>query len=339
VEAAGTPRADGFRMPAEWERHEACLMSWPTRRSLWGNDLDRAYDEYAGVARAVAAFEPVVMVCNPGDEQMVRDRCGRAVDPVPFPIDDSWMRDNGPIFVVNETDHVAMVHFGFNGWGKKYEPYDQDAALPALLAHHFGVPRYEAPMVLEGGSFFVDGEGTLITTEQCLLNANRNPQLTRDEIEGNLREYLGVSEIVWLGMGEVADRDTDGHIDGIAQYVAPGRVILRVPADPQDPDHDGAEENVRRLKAARDARGREFDVAVFEPGPPGPVPYVNFYLPNGGLVIPVAQRPEDEAALEQIRSAFLDREVVPVPGKCLSVVGGGGPHCITQQVPRGAGVV
>jgi agmatine deiminase len=338
VDAHRTPRADGFRMPAEWEPHEACLMSWPSRTSLWKDDLDRAQTEYAEVARAVAAFEPVIMVCNDGDEQVVRDRCGDGIDPVAFPLDDSWIRDNGPIFVVNETGDVAMVHFGFNGWGKKYEPYDNDAALPARLAAHFGIPRYEAPMILEGGSFFVDGEGSLITTEQCLLNPNRNPHLSRDEIERTLREYLGVTEIIWLGMGEVADRDTDGHIDGIAQYFAPGKVILRVPADPNDPDHGSAEENLRRVRTARDATGREFDVVVFEPGPPGRVPYVNFYLPNGAVVVPVAKSSEDEAALDQIRAVFPDREVVAVPGECLSVVGGGGPHCITQQVPSGAGI-
>jgi agmatine deiminase len=333
------PKTDGFRMPAEWEPHEACLMSWPARRSLWGDHFERALEEYAFVARAVAVFEPVVMVCRPGDEKVVRDRCGQGVEPIPCPIDDSWMRDNGPIFVVNEAGDVAMVHFGFNGWGKKYEPYDKDAVLPARLASHFGIPRYEAPMILEGGSFFVDGEGTLITTEQCLLNPNRNPQMNQEEIEQTLRDYLGVTEIVWLGMGEEADRDTDGHIDGIAQYIAPGKVILRVPADPTDPDHESAEENLSRLRVARDAKGREFDVIVFEPGPPGPVPYVNFYLPNGGLVVPVAKSPDDEAALDQIRTAFPDREVVAVPGECLSVVGGGGPHCITQQVPAGSGIV
>jgi agmatine deiminase len=338
VDEERTPRDDGFRMPAEWEPHEACLMSWPYRESLWGSHLEQAKTDYAEVARAVSIFEPVVMVCNPGDEGEVANLCGSGVSPLPIPIDDSWMRDNGPIFVVDARGHAAMVHFRFNSWGGKYLPFDRDAAVPERLASHFGISRYEAPMVLEGGSFFVDGEGTLITTEQCLLNPNRNPQMSRGDIEECLRGYLGVSEVVWLGMGEVGDRDTDGHIDGIAQYVAPGRVILRVPSDPQDPDHESGRENLRRLHAARDASGRMFDVTVFEPGPPGHVPYLNFYLPNAGLVVPVAHGPQDDEALEQIRAAFIGREVVPVSGECLSVVGGGGPHCITQQVPVGVGI-
>ena len=325
-------------MPAEWEPHEACLMEWPTRGSLWKKYFDRAKSDYAEVARAIAAFEPLVMVCDPGNEAEVRNLCGSGVEPLAVPIDDSWMRDNGPIFVVDGPGEVALVHFRFNGWGDKFLPYDLDAAVPERLASHFGIRRYVAPMVLEGGSFFVDGEGTLITTEQCLLNPNRNPQMSREEIEECLREYLGVVKVVWLGYGEIEDRDTDGHIDGVAQYVAPGRIILSVPSDPADPDHEGHQDNLRRLRAARDAGGREFDVVVFEPGPRGIISYLNLYLPNGGAVVPVGHVPQDEAALEQIRAAFPDREVVPVPGECLSVPGGGGPHCITQQVPAGAGV-
>jgi agmatine deiminase len=335
-ELGSTPREDGFRMPAEWEQHEACLMEWPTvtRADLWADRFEEAQRDYASVANAVASFEPVIMVCDPGQQDDVRRYCGDGVEILPIPIDDSWMRDNGPIFVRDDSGGVALVHFRFNSWGEKYLPYDRDAQVPAHIATHLGMRRYEAPFVLEGGSFLVDGEGTLITTEQCLLHPNRNSTMSREQIEQGLRDYLGVERIVWLGRGHSTDRDTDGHIDGIAQYLAPAKVLLLAPEDPSDPDHDSGRDNLHRLRNARDARGREFEVVRFETSPPGRVPYLNFYLPNGGVVTPVADRLEDVQAIEQVAKLFPDREVVPVPGDCLTY-GGGGPHCITQQLPAG----
>jgi agmatine deiminase len=334
-----TPRDDGFSMPAEWEPHAACLMEWPTatRGDLWADRFDEAKRDYAAVANAIAAFEPVIMVCDPEQADEARSQCGQGVDILPMPIDDSWMRDNGPIFVRDGSGDVALVHFGFNAWGEKFHPYDKDADVPRRLADHLGVRRYAAPFVLEGGSFFVDGDGTLITTEQCLLNPNRNPTMSREQIEQGLRDYLGVETIVWLGLGHSTDRDTDGHIDGIAQYVAPATVVLLAPTDPNDPDHGRGRDNLDRLRRARDAKGRPFDVIPFETRSPGVVPYLNLYLANGGVIAPVAERPEDEEALTQIKALFPDREVVPVPGNCLTY-GGGGPHCITQQIPTGRSV-
>jgi agmatine deiminase len=338
-EPSRTPRGDGFTMPAEWEPHEACLMEWPTvtRGDLWGQRFEEAKRDYAAVANAVAAFEPVVMVCDPDQQAEARRACDEGVEILPLPIDDSWMRDNGPIFVRDDTGRVALVHFGFNAWGGKFHPYDRDAEVPRHLASHLGMRRYEAPFVLEGGSFFVDGQGTLLTTEQCLLNPNRNPTLSRERIEEGLRDFLGVEVIMWLGRGHSTDRDTDGHVDGIAQYVEPGKVVLLAPEDPSDPDHDSGRDNLERLRRARDARGRGFEVVPFQTTPPGVVPYLNVYLPNGGVIVPVAERQEDEQALEQLAKVFPDREVVPVPGDCLCY-GGGGPHCITQQVPAGVPV-
>jgi agmatine deiminase len=286
------------------------------------------------VATAIATFEPVVMVCDPEQVAEVRRFCGDGVEALPVPIDDSWMRDNGPIFVTDPDGRVALVQFRFNSWGDKYLPYDKDEQVPRHIAAHLGMRRYEAPFVLEGGSFFVDGEGTLITTEQCLLNPNRNPTMSREQIERGLRDYLGVEAIVWLGLGHSTDRDTDGHIDGIAPYLAPATVALLLPEDPADPDHERGQDNLGRLQSARDARGRGFEVIPFRTSPPGVVPYLNFYLANGGAVVPVAGRPEDEQALEQIAKMLPDREVVPVPGNCLNE-GGGVPHCITQQRPAG----
>jgi agmatine deiminase len=339
---APTPRADGFSMPAEFDEHQATWMSWPTHRSLWNGLLDAARDEWAATARAVSAFEPVVMVCNAGEAADARRRCGDGVEPLELPIDDSWLRDNGPIFVRNDRGELALVHFGFNSWGEKYLPYDADARLPELLASHFGVRRYAAPFVLEGGSYFVDGEGTLLTTEQCLLHPNRNPSLSREEIEEGLRSFLGVDTVIWLPHGLVEDRDTDGHIDGLAQLVGPGIVMLAVAGGDDDPNAPRFAEDRNTLVSARDAKGRSFDVvdgpvnawATVEGVGPVVIPYMNHYLANGAVIVPIAGGPEDEPALELLAKAYPDREIVGVPGAIISH-GGGGPHCITQQVPAG----
>ena len=340
---SSTPRDDGFAMPAEFSPHQATWMSWPAREDLWSGRLDEAKDEWAATARAVGAFEPVAMVCDPGQAEDVRNRCGSGVEPLEVPIDDSWLRDNGPILVTNASGEVALVHFGFNSWGGKYLPFDRDAALPQALAMHFGVRRYVAPFVLEGGSFFVDGEGTVLTTEQCLLNPNRNPSMSREEIEEGLCSFLGVETVIWLPHGLVEDRDTDGHVDGLAQYVRPGTVMMSVAAGDDDPNVARFEEDRAVLAKVSDSRSRPIDVLD------GPVngwaeidgvgrvviPYLNFYFVNGGVIVPIGGIPEDDAALEIIGKAFPDREVVGVPAALISH-GGGGPHCITQQVPAGS---
>jgi len=339
---ATVPREDGFAMPAEFDAHQATWMSWPTTRSLWDGHLDAARDEWAATARAIAAFEPLVMVCAPGQATDVQRRCGDGVEPLEMPIDDCWLRDNGPIFVRNERGEVALVHFGFNSWGEKYLPYDADARLPELLASHFGVRRYRAPFVLEGGSFFVDGEGTLLTTEQCLLHPNRNPSMSREEIEEGLRAFLGVDVVIWLPHGLVEDRDTDGHIDGLAQYIRPGVVMLAVASGPDDPNADRFDEDRTALANTRDAAGRALGVldgpvnswADVEGVGPVVIPYMNHYLANGAVIVPVGGGPQDEPALDLLGKAYPDREVVGVPGALISF-GGGGPHCITQQVPSG----
>jgi agmatine deiminase len=342
MDDVSTPRADGFAMPAEFDEHQATWMSWPTHRSLWNGLLEAARDEWAATARAIAAFEPLVMVCNAGEADAVRQLCGEGVEPLELPIDDSWLRDNGPIFVRNDRGELALVHFGFNSWGEKYLPYDADARLPELLASHFGVRRYRAPFVLEGGSYFVDGEGTLVTTEQCLLDPNRNPSMSREEIEEGLRSYLGVDTVIWLPHGLVEDRDTDGHIDGVAQLVGPGTVMLAVAAGDDDPNAPRFAEDRNTLAFATDAKGRSFDVvdgpvnswATVEGVGRVVIPYMNHYLANGAAIVPIAGNPEDEPALELLAKAYPDREIVGVPGAIISH-GGGGPHCITQQVPAG----
>jgi agmatine deiminase len=331
-----------MRMPAEWARHEACLMAWPTRVELWGKAFAEAKAEYAAVAKAIARFEPVLMVARPGQgeeaQRAVADQYNITV--IELPIDDSWLRDSGPIFVRSADGQVEGVDFRFNSWGGKYLPFDKDNAVSELLLSHLSIPRTGSDMVLEGGAISVDGEGTLITTEQCLLHANRNPDLTKDQIEAELKARLGVTKVIWLPYGGADDRDTDGHVDGVCVFIGPGRVLVQACADPESADFELMAANIAVLKQATDARGRSLEITEVPQvawatvaGELTSVGYVNFYLANGGVVVPIAGVPEvDEQALAIIAAAMPDREVVGVVAKVIAY-GGGGVHCITQQVP------
>ena len=320
-------------MPAEWAPHERTIMGWPCREEIWGDQLGQAKADYAATANAVAAFEPLTMVCaDAQDADEARAALAGEVEVVELPIDDSWLRDSGPIFVLDDDGRRAGVHFGFNSWGGKFTPYDADAAVGGLLVDRLGDRRYEAPFVLEGGSVAVDGEGTLLTTEQCLLHPNRNPDLSREEIEQGLRDFLGVEHVVWLGQGLAEDRDTDGHVDLIAAFTRAGEVLLQS-TPPGTPSSERMADNRSRLVAA----GLEvIDFPILPTlevgGEDVAVGHLNFYLCNRAVIVPVAGLTTDAEALERIGAVYPDREVVGVPGGVIAF-GGGGPHCITQQVP------
>ena len=336
-ELACTPSDAGFSMPAEFSAHAGCLMAWPSRPELWGDRLSGAKRDYATVASEIAVFEPVIMVCNPGLASEVTARCGSGVTPLELPINDSWARDSGPAFVRNAAGDVAVVGFGFNAWGNRWHPFDDDARLSARLADWLGLPFFAAPLVLEGGSFFVDGEGTVITTEQCLLNPNRNPHLSKQQIEDHLCAFLGATRVVWLPFGHSLDTGpagTDGHVDGVLQYVAPGQVMLEVVSDPTSPEYARGQANLERLRGARDAQGRHLDVMTLDPGSSAQVSYANHYLANGAVIVPTGGDEADVRALAVLGALYPDRDVVGVPGETLAF-GGGGPHCITQQIPAG----
>ena len=339
----GTPLADGFRMPAEYAPHERCLIAWPTRtRTFWGEYYMLAQHTYAAVAQAIARFEPVLVVARPGEGAEARSYCGSdGIEVVEMPLDDSWIRDSGPIFVRRPDGGTAVADFAFNSWGERYLPYDQDAAIGARLAEHFGVRRFASSMVLEGGSITVDSEGTLITTESCLLNPTRNPGLTKDEIEQELKDFLGVEKVIWLvsGLGLEEDPDTDGHVDGVAAFIGPSRVLLHMVRDPRHADFANLTENRRRLETT-DALGRPLEVVELDlrsaPVTVGATTivetYVNSYQANGAVIVPTAGNADDLPALDHLREVFEGREVVGVPAPVVAY-GGGGIHCITQQVP------
>jgi agmatine deiminase len=323
-------------MPPEWAPHERCLMAWPCRTELWGDTLADAKDAYVAVAEAVAGpgGEPVLMVADPADADEARGRLGSGggIEVVEEPIDDSWLRDNGPIFVAAEDGRRVGIDFEFNAWGEKFPPWDKDASLGSRLLERLGFERQAVSMVLEGGSITVDDAGTLVTTEQCLLNPNRNPTMSREEIESALRVTLGQDRVVWLGFGLVEDRDTDGHVDLIAAFTPSGSLLLQSAPD-GDPNTARCGENYRTAMEA----GLEVVEMPYLPrtrvtGEPIVVSHMNFYIANEAVVVPVADPELDAAALDLIGALYEGREVVPVPGTVLAY-GGGGPHCITQQVP------
>ncbi len=334
-----TPAAEGFTMPGEWERHTRCWMAWPCRPETWPEGaFDAAAAAYTDVARAISRFEPVTMVCDPADVADASLACGPGVEILPLPISDSWIRDTGPSFVTDGKGQLAGVHWRFNAWGGNYPDSDKDQQVGRLMLEHLGLRRFEAPLIMEGGSFHVDGEGTLLTTEQCLLNPNRNPNLGKAEIEELLKEHLGISTVIWLGEG-YQDDETDGHIDEIALFVKPGVVMAITTDDPGDANFKAFQDNLDRLKRARDAQGRELEVIPVrqparrdESGVRLTLSYTNLYIANGGIVMPAFEDSADDEAFRIVRRAFPDREVVQVPA--LDIVrGGGGIHCITQQQP------
>ena len=330
-------------MPAEWAPHAGCWMAWPKRTELWREHLEGARQDYARVAQAIASHEPLTMIADPADAAETMKRCGPSVKVVPMPIDDSWLRDTAPTFLVNRAGRRAAAAFTFNAWGNKYHPHDQDANLGGRIAESADVPVYRSRLVVEGGGFLSDGEGTLITAETCVLNPNRNPGWTRSQAEAELRAMLGIQKVIWLP-GDVMDTETDGHVDGYLAYVKPATVLLEVVADPADPRYPIMAENRRALERETDARGRRFELLPIAEAPRSAVPdgqdgfcrsYVNFYISNGAIIAPAYGIAEDAAVIDTLRRAYPDRVVVPVALKDL-FRGGGGIHCITQQEPAGS---
>ena len=327
------------RMPAEWDPHRRCWMGWPLP-SLWGRDLDAVEADYAAVAHAVARFEPVVMLVDPSAAPRARRALGDGIEVVEVPMDDAWLRDSGPSFVV-EDGALAAVTWRFNGWGGANPEFGKDAAIGAFVAARAGATRVPSALAMEGGAIAVDGAGTLLTTDTVAFNANRNPGLSRDLAEAEFARTLGVSKVIWLP-GSDQEFGTDGHIDGMACFVRPG-VALYERAAPDGPSHAISEANRQALEGQTDAQGRPIEIIYMDEAPAPHranrrgdwgycLSYVNFYIANGGIVMPRYGVPQDDAARAIVAGAFPDREVVQVDITTLAG-GGGGIHCITQQEP------
>lgn len=336
-----SPLEAGFTMPARFGPHQRSFVGWPGNPSGYRWDMDMIKAEHAAIARAIARFEPCTVVASPSNGKEAIDEFADEpdIDVLEVSCDDGWIRDNGPIFVTHPDGTVALVDFAFNGWGK-FPDYEQDNQVPAQIADAFGVERFTSSMVLEGGGFGVDGEGTLMANEQFLLNPNRNPGWTRDGIEQELHRTLGIEKVIWLGYGLVEDAGTDGHIDNNCQFLEPGVVMLQTVESPINPNHPGAEDNRRRLTEARDAKGRKLEIVEMEilpyttpnPWATAPVPYTNYHIVNGGVIMPALGGPEDDIALPRLEKLFPGREIVPVETVAMAI-DGGGVGCVTQQMP------
>jgi agmatine deiminase len=335
------PAAAGFGMPAEWDAHLRTWMAWPARLETWGSPdaLQAARVAHVEVARAIAAFEPVRMACGLGDVAEASLMCGPGIEIVPVPLSDGWMRDIGPTFVRNGTSkEIAGVDWLFNGWGGLHQDWSLDAGVAAAVVELNGQQRFQAPFVLEGGAIHVDGEGTALVTEECLLDPRRNPDIDKRTVERYLADWLGVDSVIWLGRGYDGD-ETVGHIDEVAAFARPGTVLLHATHDVGDANSAIAADNLNRLHAARDARGRQLEVIEL-PQPPRrdeagrrlTQSYANFYFTNGGLILPAFEASTDGEAFKLFRKLFPEREIVQVLATDL-VRGGGGIHCITQQEP------
>ncbi|HEX4482568.1 MAG TPA: agmatine deiminase [Solirubrobacteraceae bacterium] len=357
---ATTPAGDGFRMPGEFEAHSGCWMVWPERPDNWRDGARPAQAAFARVAEAIAVSEPVTVAVSDAQFEHCRAVLSPAIRVVEISTDDAWMRDIGPTFVIDDRGERRGVDWRFNAWGGLdgglYFPWERDGRVARKVLELEGADRYRAPLVLEGGSIHVDGEGTVMTTEECLLNANRNPDLTREQIELLLLDYLGAEKVLWLERGVFND-ETNGHIDNLACFARPGVVLLGTTEDESDPQYAISRDAQQRLEGASDARGRRIEVIGLPmPGPiaiseheaegveavAGSKPrragdrlaasYVNFYCGNSRVVFPLLDERYDEQAAEILGGCFPEREIVGVPAREI-LLGGGDVHCITQQVP------
>ena len=355
-----TPRAAGFRMPAEWEPHAGCWMVWPERTDTWRLGAKPAQAAFALLANTIAQYEPVTMLVSPRQWANAARQLHAGVRVVEMSTDDAWLRDTGATFVVDDHGALGGVDWRFNSWGGLdegiYSPWDADDAVAAKMLEIERARRFRCDLVTEGGAIHVDGQGTVITTEACLINPNRNPELGRADIEGLLGDYLGAERVIWLGQG-VPDDITGGHVDNLACFVAPGVVLLAWCDDPADPHFAVSREAEARLLAARDARGRPIRVERM----PMPTPlyltaaeadgidrtnprliaragdrlaasYVNFLIVNGAVIAPAFGVPTDARAAAILQRLFPAHDIVMLPSREI-LLGGGNIHCVTQQQP------
>ena len=356
-----TPKKDGFRMPGEFEPHEQIFMIWPERPDNWRNGGKPVQEAFVNVAKAISRFEPVTMLASAGQYANARNRLPAEIRVVEASNNDSWIRDCGPTFVKNDKGDLRAVDWEFNAWGGLvdglYFPWDQDNMIAQKVCELERVDSYKTKnFVLEGGSFHVDGEGTVITSEMCLLSEGRNPHLSKAEIEDMLKEYLNAEKVIWVKDGIDPD-ETNGHIDDVACFVRPGEVACIYTDNKEDPFYQVCQDTYNQLINETDAKGRklkvhklttpklpvtlsaDFDIDYVE----GTIPreegdlciasYMNFLIVNGGVIVPQYDDEYDALALEQIQAMFPEREVVGVSTREV-VYGGGNIHCITQQQPK-----
>jgi len=342
-----TPKEKKYYMPAEWYPHKCCWMQWPYNNPnhdgydavpSWSHfDFEKGRLAWANVANSIVKFEQVKMITHPDEIRKAKKLLDSKIEIIEFKIDDCWARDSGAIFLLNDKNMLGGIDWEFNGWGK-FKPYDSDNKIAKFMIENSSAAYFKNQMILEGGSIHVDGEGTLLTTEQCLLNKNRNPKLSKKEIENNLKEYLNINKIIWLKNG--TDEGTDGHVDNIACFVKPGTILSLSCKDKNDPFYEKINENLEILKTSTDSKGRRLNIIELEmsykrliPNDDEPSSYINFYIANNGIVMPSFEDEKaDYNAKTIVQSIFPDRKIISINGIDISM-GGGNVHCITQQQP------
>ncbi len=337
------PKDFNYKMPAEWTTHERTFISWPVKDSMcYPENHESVCLGYKEFIRAIAEFEPVTVIVNHKELQNVQRLFHESnIEFLPIDHSDAWLRDNGPTFLIDEKGTLAGVNWNFNAWGGKYAPWDLDDKVTPKILDHFNIRKFDAPIVLEGGSIHVDGEGTLISTEECLLNPNRNPKLSREEIENHLKHYINIEKIIWLKNGLDGD-ETDGHIDNIACFAAPGKILMQICNDPTDKNYNITLENLEILKNATDAKGRKFEIITISQPPKLTyrserltLSYLNFYFVNDGIILPIfggIAEESDKMAEKILTTTFPNRKVRTVNGMTV-IKEGGNIHCTTQQMP------
>lgn len=342
-----TPKQQGYSFPAEWAEQEAMWLSWPHKEASWPGKIETIYKPYSEFIKAVAEDQKVRI--NVADEAM-KNFALRHLEAVNTNLanvefyfhetNDAWCRDHGPAFVINKTEKKkAVVDWGYNAWGGKYPPFDLDDVIPTKIANHFGLPLFTPPIVMEGGSVEFNGAGTVLTTTSCLLNENRNPHLTKEQIEQYLKEFYGQEQVLWLGDGIVGD-DTDGHIDDITRFVNEDTVLTVVEENPEDENYQPLQENLEALKKMTLLDGRKLNIVELPMPAPViyedtrlPASYANFYIANKVVVVPIFNDKNDERALQIIQSCFPGRKVIGI--NSVDIIWGlGSFHCLSQQEPK-----
>ena len=342
-----SPKELNYYMPAEWYPHKCCWMQWPYENPnhagykaipSWSHfDFEKGRLAWANVAKSISEFEQVKMLVHPNNITNAKNLLDSRIEIIELEIDDCWARDSGAIFLLNDKNELGGIDWEFNGWGK-FKPYDSDNKIAKFMLKNSSAAYFKNNMILEGGSIHVDGEGTLLTTEQCLLNKNRNPKLSQEEIEKNLKEFFNIKKIIWLKNG--TDEGTDGHVDNIACFIKPGKVIALSCNDKNDTFYDKINQNLEILKTSTDSQGRRLEVIELEmsykrfiPNDDEPSSYINFYIANNGIVMPsFKDEKADNNAKNIIQANFPDRKIITINGIDI-LMGGGNVHCITQQQP------
>ena len=339
-----TPYEQNYRVPGRFEEHACTFITWPCLTS----DLEIVNFESETVVftQKLSQFEKVIIIADPSNYEKAFNQCKEFSTVWSIPTDFSWIRDNGPIFIKNDKEEVAGIHFKFNGWGNKFEKCESIKELPKLLLEKLKIKRFTSNLILEGGGVSFDGQGTMITTEQMLMNKNRNATFSKAQIEKEVRDLMGIKKVIWLKKGLVEDEGTDGHVDCIAEYLAPKKVLAQTIYDKKNPNYELLKTNLEILKTENDAQGNKLEIIEMPYLPyfqqlynntQYVSPYTNYYVANKSVLVPEVDPKLDEKAYRLIQDLYIDRTIVPIPS-FYQAIGGGGPGCITQQLPKGINI-